>query len=170
MQALVVFESMFGNTAIIAEAVADGMSRRMPVESRDVATLPDPTGSRILVVGAPTHAFGLSRPATRRSAVQQGAACTATDLGLREWLDLAPRLDGVLASSFDTRIDKPRMPGSAAHRAQRALRRLGCHLVVPAESFRVIGSSGPLAPGEVIRARDWGERLAATIMAMQQVT
>ncbi len=60
-RALVVFESMFGNTEAIARAVADGLGG----------------GAEVDVVGGPTHAFGMSRPSTRRSAAQQAEALEA---------------------------------------------------------------------------------------------
>jgi hypothetical protein len=41
------------------------------------------------------------------------------------------------------------------------LRRLGCHMVAPAESFRVTGTSGPLLDGETERARKWAAGLHA---------
>ena len=52
------------------------------------------------------------------------------------------------------------MPGSAARAIARRLRRLGAVLVADPESFRVVGSPGPLAAGELDRARQWGEQLA----------
>ena len=65
------------------------------------------------------------------------------------------------AAAFDTRIDKPRVPGSAARAAEKRLRRLGFRFVAAAESFYVTGTKGPLVPGEVERARLWAEQVAA---------
>ena len=61
MGALVVYESMFGSTRAVAQAVADGITSIMPVEVVEVASAPDPStlAVDVLVVGAPTHAFGL---------------------------------------------------------------------------------------------------------------
>jgi hypothetical protein len=59
-------------------------------------------------------------------------------------------------------VDKP-LVGSAARKAHRALHRLGCRMVVPAESFFVTGTPGPLADGEQQRARRWGEAVAASV-------
>jgi flavodoxin len=57
MTVLVVFESMFGNTKVIADAVAEGLGRHLPVEQVEVAAAPTVIGGELelLVVGGPTH-------------------------------------------------------------------------------------------------------------------
>ena len=166
MKALIVYESLFGNTELVAQAIADGLRDTFEVTVTDVATMPRAFGMDLLVVGGPTHAFGLSRPSTRDRATQQGTVrAGATDVGLREYLDCSPTLDGTAAAAFDTKINKTYIPGSAAHRAQRQLRRLGCHIVTPAESFYVTGTIGPLVADEDRRARRWGAHLATSVVA-----
>jgi hypothetical protein len=168
MDALVVVESVFGNTRRIAEAVVDGLGQRVHARVVDVAEAADlADGADLLVVGGPTQAFGMTRPATRRSAAEQaGDGAVAAQVGLREWLET---LDGVgqgrLAAAFDTRVDHPRMPGSAAAGAARKLRHLGYRMVTGPESFRVSGTTGPLVGGELERARMWGSGLVARIVA-----
>ncbi|HSL25245.1 MAG TPA: flavodoxin domain-containing protein [Acidimicrobiia bacterium] len=73
MPALVVFESMFGNTEAIAKAVADGLTARMAVDIVEVGVAPAVLSDdvELLVVGGPTHAFGMSRPGTRQKAAEQ---------------------------------------------------------------------------------------------------
>ncbi|MFF5290352.1 flavodoxin family protein [Paractinoplanes globisporus] len=159
MKALIVYESMFGNTAEIARAVADGLAGTYEVTLADAASDPSPDGVDLLVVGGPTHAFGMSRPSSRAEAAKQGSAHTGG--GLREYLDASPALRGVAAATFDTRIDTRYPTGSAARKAQRRLRKLGCRLVAPAESFRVTGTEGPLLDGETDRARKWATTLGA---------
>ncbi|GAB7045084.1 flavodoxin family protein [Catenuloplanes indicus] len=170
LRALVVYESMFGNTELIARAVAEGMSELLEAEPRNVATQPraDGQGYCALVVGGPTHAFGLSRAATRRSAAEQGATGPA-ETGVREWLAQYTSLAGTPAAAFDTRIGTPWPTGSAARSAQKRLRRLGCRILLPAEDFVVTGSTGPLRDGEPERARRWGRTLAEMIVATQPV-
>lgn len=114
------------------------------------------------MVGGPTHAFGLSRPGTRRTAAQQAGQAAVPDRGIREWLDAAPRA-GHRVAAFDTRIDKKFLPGSAAGAIARRLRRLGAVLVAEPESFWVLDTAGPLAAGELDRARQWGEQLATRL-------
>jgi hypothetical protein len=166
MGALVVFESMYGNTWQIAEAIAEGLSTQMPVEVVEVGSAPSALGDdvRLLVVGAPTHAFGLSRESTRLSAAEQaGRAVISAGDGVREWLEVLQVGRGPAAAAFDTHTDKRWVPGSAATVARRRLRRLGCDVKVPPESFYVQGTEGPLLPGELDRARAWGERLAGRV-------
>ena len=164
MRALVVFESMFGNTQAIAEAIADGLSDRMPVEALEISVAPTRIDDDValLIVGGPTHAFGLSRPQTRQDAAGQATqGLVSRGLGLREWLTSFEGPAGVAAAAFDTRIAKPHLPGSAAHAAEKRLRRLGFRLIMPAESFYVEGTLGPLQAGERERARRWGETLGS---------
>jgi hypothetical protein len=117
----------------------------------------------LLVVGGPTHAFSMSRPNTRADAVKQGAgAGTAAGIGLREWVDQVGKgsaRPAVLA--FDTKVKRPRLPGSAARAALTRLRRAGFRALMPAENFYVDGTKGPLVDGELDRARDWGAKCAA---------
>ena len=165
MKALVMYESMFGNTETVARAVADGMASQFEVTLADVRTMPRALGMDVIVLGGPTHTFGLSRPKTREDAVRQGASHeNAVEVGLREWLDTAPPLTGIDAAAFDTKVDKP-LTGSAGRKADRRLRHLGCRMLVPVESFHVGSTPGPLADGERERARRWGEALAAAAVA-----
>ena len=170
MRALVVFESMFGNTQAIAEAVADGLATCMEVDLAEVGTAADVVRDDIdlLLVGGPTHAFGLSRPKTRRDAVDRSRrGVVSAGVGLREWLDSlrdVPR--GTAAAAFDTRADKPRLPGAASRAAHKRLLRLGFRVVAPPQSFYVAGMTGPLVAGEEDRARQWAERLGS--VAAQQ--
>jgi hypothetical protein len=124
----------------------------------DVGVMPVASGMDVIVVGGPTHAFGMSRPATRLDAVRQGATREdGATVGLREWLDASPALHGVAAAVFGTKVDRP-FSGSAARKAER---RLGCRMLVASESFHVVGTPGPLVDGERERARRWGEAVAA---------
>ena len=112
-RALVVVESMFGNTRAIAEAIADDLAPHFDhVDVLDVADAPSTIeGVSLLVVGAPTHAFGMSRPSTRDGAQKQGAPPPA-GRGVREWLAaLQPAKDGLHTAVFDTRLRKSVHPG-----------------------------------------------------------
>jgi hypothetical protein len=163
---MVVFESMFGNTETIARAVADGLSGAMRVDIVNVAMAPGVDADvDLLVVGGPTHAFGMSRPNTRNDAARQGGRSAAGSMGVREWLDEQRPTSTARAAAFDTRIKKWFIPGSAARSAGAVLRRRGFRLVAPPESFRVTGTAGPLVAGEEDRARHWGRSLAAEVAA-----
>ncbi|QBI20086.1 flavodoxin [Egibacter rhizosphaerae] len=163
MSVLVVFESMYGNTEAIARGIAAGLADRAAVRIQEVGAAPAaiPDDVELLVVGGPTHAFGMSRESTRRDAAQRTSeALVSPGIGVREWLDALPKLSReVAATAFDTRIAKPRVPGSAARGADRRLRALGFRRIAP-RSFYVGDTTGPLSEGEVERARQWGQRLA----------
>jgi Flavodoxin len=121
MRAVVIYESMFGNTEAVARAVADGLSELFDVDVHEVSHAPASVTGLVdlVVVGGPTHAFFLSRPATRASALEQGATHGSEELGLRDWLG-HPRRGShrERVAAFDTRVDKARrLPGSAATKA-----------------------------------------------------
>lgn len=170
MRALIVVESMYGNTRTVATAVAEGLGTHMAVDVVEVAEAPGaiPGDVSLLVVGGPTHAHGMSKPDSRRSAAKRALVPFRT--GIREWLDqLAPAAAGIPAAAFDTRIKGPAfLWGSAAQGAAKELRRLGFEAVVEPASFLVKGPMGPvvdvLVPGELERARAWGERLGAAVV------
>jgi hypothetical protein len=163
MHALVVYESMWGNTEEVARAVARGMRERVEVvEVTEVGQAPaQVTGVDLLVVGGPTHAFSMSRPTTRADAVKQGASPGHEERGIREWLADLPTSDLVAVATFDTRVEKVRrLPGSAAKRAAKEVRKLHLGHVVDRESFYVHDTDGPLLDGELARAEEWGSTLA----------
>lgn len=173
MQALVVFESMFGNTQVVAEAVVDGLSPRIRTDLVEVGAAPEVIDDDIelLLVGGPTHAFGMSRAGTRQTAARQAEhAPVSAGIGLREWLDALERgSETTAAATFDTRLDKPHwLVGSAARAAEKRLRRLGFRVLAPSQSFYVAGTSGPLLDGEAERARRWGEKLASECRAKER--
>ncbi|UGT67777.1 flavodoxin domain-containing protein [Nocardia gipuzkoensis] len=165
MLARVVYESMFGNTAAVARAIAQGLDGYGTVEVLDVATAADAAAPQVdlLIVGAPTHAFGLSRQRTRRDAAKRTTAPVAVDIGVREWLDAAfAAPTGSRAAAFGTKAATPSwLPGSAARGVARRLRRAGYELATDPMDFLVTDVTGPLVGGELERARTWAERLAA---------
>ena len=165
MKALVVYESMFGNTEDIAGAIGAGLAETMEVEVVEAASAPRTVAPDVslLVIGGPTHAFSMSRASTREDAVKQGAKASPC-VGLREWLDgLPPQAGAARVTTFDTRVNRGRhLPGSAAKSAARCARRHGFAHVERGESFYVDGTTGPMLDGEIQRARHWGRQIART--------
>lgn len=164
MTALVVFESMYGSTAAIAEAVAAGLADlRISVTVCEVGLAGAPSLAlepSLLVVGAPTHQRGLSTVRTRDTARGEGARTVSRGDGVREWLDQVVGLaSGQPVAVFDTAV-AGRFAGSAAHTIGKRLTRAGAELVVPPESFVVTGRSSGLRPDELEKARSWGRSLA----------
>ncbi len=164
LRALVVYESMFGNTERLARAVARGLELEdFTVLVREVgeAGLDTAHDVDLLVVGAPTHAFSLSRASTRAEAVRQGAASYREAVGLREWLESAPPGDGVGVAAFDSRVSKVRrLPKAAGPRAARLARHRGYTLLSKPVGFTVDDIKGPLGPHELDRAEQWGRFVA----------
>jgi len=175
MRAVIICESMFGNTDLLATAVERGLrssgAETVLVEvGAAYAGHRNLTGCDLLVVAAPTHALTLSRPESRAEAVARGADPRRAPIGVREWLGtleeaLPTSQPRPLVAVFDTRVLKAKhWPGSAAHRAARTLRKSG-FTVIDRTSFYVEGISGPLAPGEVDRAGAWGAHLVGVAAA-----
>jgi hypothetical protein len=164
MKSLVVYESFYGNTEAVAQAIADGLARHgqaraVTAGSVDAATLEDVD---LLIVGAPTHAWGLPRTKTR----PQDSASASGPLPplVREWLSALPSGGGRLVAAFDTHSRGPRfLTGSAARGIDRRLRRRGWRTVAPSRSFAVMGPAGPLASGEDEAAVAWGDELGARV-------
>jgi hypothetical protein len=169
MKVVVVYESLYGNTRQIAEAVAEGLGEAADVELHPVAeTAPaDVEGADLLVVGGPTHVHGMSSKRSREGAVEDAKKKPDAQLqpdvsgpALRDWFDGLGTAPGGRAAAFDTRLDKPKViTGSASKGIAQRLRRHG-YQVVGDESFIVTGSPGPLLEGERERAREWGKALA----------
>src|SRR5215207_10325444 len=147
MNAVVVYESMYGNTHAIADAIADGLGVDIPVRVVPVDRVEarDLDGVDLLVVGGPTHVHGMSRESTRKAAIdaaaKPGAAlevdADAEGPGLREWFDhLAVEVHH--AAAFDTRMTGPAVfTGRASKAIARRLYAHGATLVVDPESFLV---------------------------------
>jgi hypothetical protein len=171
MRALVAYESMYGNTAAIGEAIAASLrSHAVEIEAGLISKISpaETAGFDLLVVGGPTHAHGMSKWQTRKSAIEDEkntyAEATA-EPGLREWLTDLPPGVGRPAAAFDTRIDKPVfLTGSAAKGIGRLLQGNGCALVVPPECF-LVTMQNRLKDGELQHADEWGATLAAAVLA-----
>jgi len=170
MRALVVYESMFGNTEAVARAIADGLSTWAEVTIHEIRSAPQAVDDEVdlLVAGGPTHAFGLSRESTRQDAATTGGdAEAAAGIGLREWIEALRPSPGVSVATFDTRVHRPRVPGSAARAARKRLRAHGFPALDPPTTFWVEGTSGPLVDGEEDRARRWGAELLEALREQQ---
>ena len=169
MKALVVYESMYGNTAAVAEAIAAALrSEGLDAIVGPVTAIgPEDTAAvELVVVGGPTHVHGMSRASTRKAAADDDAnpyRAPTREPGLREWLDDVPSGDGRWAAAFDTRIDKPVvLTGSAGKGIARRLDRQAFRLAVRPESFFVTGQN-ELVAGELERAAEWGVGLAGRV-------
>lgn len=172
MRAVVVYESMFGSTRLVAEAIATGLTPRAEVRLVAVADAGDVLdGCDLVVAGGPTHAWGMSWPSTRRGAtLRLGRPGSGLVLepgadsgpGVREWLASLGR-GHAKAAAFDTRIKSSLLfTGRASTSISRHLERLGLTIVAPPESF-LVDKDSHLLSGELGRAQAWGTRLSAIV-------
>jgi flavodoxin I len=158
MKALIVYDSQFGNTEKIAQAIAHELSSRMDIEILRVGNVTQEhlAGSSYLIVGSPTQRF---RPT---------AATTS-------FLKNIPKngLKGLKVAAFDTRLTESeieqnstlaffvRLFGYAAKPISNHLKKKGGELINPPEGFYVDGMEGPLIEGELERASDWAKQMIA---------
>jgi hypothetical protein len=175
MNALVVYESMYGNTRTIAEAIARGLAPIGPVAVTRIAELDPSTLQHVdmLVIGAPTHVWSLSRPSTRKAAVEAAAKPAsglsvednAAVLGVREWLqslDAQALGSSVVVAAFDTRMKAPLgLSGAASRTIAKRLRRRGVSCV--ARHGFYVTKQNQLIDGEQVRAESWGAELAGRL-------
>lgn len=158
MQSLVIYDSRFGNTEKIAQAIGRGVGRLGAVQVMSTTDALRATGAGgrpdLLLVGGPTHNRGPSAD------LQAFIKRLPTDLG------------GVPAACFDTRYRGPvLLMGSAAMAAAKALARAGFETIAPPASF-FVARRGPmeaqaLEAGEVERAEAWGSAVAAAYEGRQ---
>jgi flavodoxin len=156
VQTVVVYDSKFGNTEKIADAIARGVGSVGSVLVMDTAEAIgiDQRADRpdLVLVGGPTQ---------RRSASP----------ALRAFIDAMPSsLRGVPVATYDTRYrGSTWLMGSAAAEAAKSFRKAGGELVAPPESF-FIGRGGPLElqtleAGELERAEAWGKTVGSAVRA-----
>jgi flavodoxin len=179
MDVAVVYESMFGMTHDVADAVAAGVAEARPdarvvcVRTGEAAL--DRIGTPdLLIVGGPTHLRGMASAMTRRMAVSieqkadrgegehqgHGLEPGIEGPGLRDWFHRLPKAGkGRSAAAFDTRGDYGPIVGGAARGIAHRLQRHGYHLVAEPEGFIIEGDAGQLRPGEADRARAWAAEL-----------
>jgi hypothetical protein len=175
MRALIAYESLYGNTHIVANHIADGLRDGYEVTVFPVSevTIEMLNEADLLVVGGPTHIHGMSTNRSRQAAAdaasKPGSGLTlepdSVGPGLRDWLQEISHGHGAPAAAFDTRLDGPQFfTGRASLGISHRLRRQGYHLVLDPESF-LVSKQNALIDGETIRARDWGTALTAASAA-----
>ena len=162
MRACVVYESLWGNTAAIAAAIAEGIGPDARAIATGAATPDVVAGSDLIIAGAPVLGFRLPTDGMR-ARLLHGAndAPSPPDLSnpsLRSWLESLPAGHGSMAA-FETRLHWS--PGGSTGTIERILARAGYRRVAPAAKFFVTGTYGPLKDGELERARAWGREIAA---------
>jgi hypothetical protein len=163
MKAVVVYESLWGNTAEVARAIAEGLGPDARALSTAEATGEQMAGVDLIVAGSPVLGFKLPTEQMRRGARSNpgGKPPRPADLShpsMRSWLEGLPAGHGCSAA-FDTQVRGPF--GKAAPTIAEALEKAGYARLLDPTGFTVSGRFGPLRKGELERARRWGGELAA---------
>lgn len=174
MRALVVYESMFGNTHVIADHIATGLGTHLDATVVGVhdATAELVESADVLVVGGPTHVHGMSSERSRDGAKEMAAKDSDLHLdpdaegpGLRDWFDMLPEHLQGRAAAFDTRVHATTLvTGQASKGIVKRLRRHGYEMLADPESF-FVDRSNHLEDDEAARAETWGRSVAEAAAA-----
>jgi hypothetical protein len=166
MNAVVVYESLWGNTAAVARAIAEGIGDGAVAVTTDAALPSLLADADLVVAGAPVLGFRLGTDEMRESIARtEAGAPIPPDLAhpsLRSWLDALPAGHAACAA-FETRIWWS--PRGATGDIERRLVEAGHRRVARAEKFVVVDKYGPLRDGELERATAWGRQLALALTA-----
>lgn len=148
MNTLVVYDSRFGNTKIIAEAIGESILGNVQVIHAHRVIVSELGGYDLLVIGAPTHG---GRPSEETGVMLHKIKPDA--------------LAGIKVAAFDTRIPSGwvKIFGFAAPRIAKKLTKAGGKLIIDPEGFFVTDTEGPLADGEIERAAAWGREIASRV-------
>ncbi len=145
MKALVIFDSIFGNTKKIAETISNELGKDSKVLSVSDFNSKDLEGTNLIVVGSPIIGWKPSE--------KMGQFLSDLSEG---------QLKGIKAAVFDTRI-KSFMSGDALKKISKELIRAGAEISVKPQAFFVKGKEGPLFEGEVNKAIEWAKSIKATL-------
>lgn len=158
MKALIVYDSVFGNTGKIAQA----MGKALGLPESDVirvnqAKAEQIDGLELLIVGSPTRGFNATRP-------------------LYDFLKSLPanKLKGIRVAAFDTRVSVETVKsalltslvkffGYAAEKIAKRLQKKGGKLISTPEGFFVDDREGPITQGELERAAEWVKKIANSL-------
>jgi hypothetical protein len=163
MHAIVVYESHWGSTKAVAEAIAEGIGNEAEALTTDQATPEIVAAADLIVAGAPVIAFALPRAGATAQLAADTKAPRPADVShplLRAWLERLPAGRGRFAA-FETRIWWS--PRGATGTIESRLSKAGYTRIAKAERFVVAGAYGPLREGELERARNWGQHLVDVV-------
>ena len=165
MKVFVVYESHWGNTAAVARAIAEGFGSGAQACTTDEVPPPVSAEADLIIAGAPVMAFNLPSDRMLATLANDKKAPTPADMShvsMRAWLDGLPAGHG-RSAQFETGLRWS--PGGATGAIGERLEKAGFKRLGKPRRFVVKGSYGPLRPGELERAREWGTELAAAMTA-----
>jgi hypothetical protein len=166
VKAVVVYESIWGCTKAVAQAIAQGIGPDVPVLSTTEATKETIADVDLLVAGGPVHGFTLaserSRAGIRVDPKHNDPPADLAHPPLRTWLDaLLEGKDRGRSAAFETRLRGPL--GHATKVITEGLERAGYRPLAEPAGFLVKAKRGCLRDGELDRAREWGAELARAL-------
>jgi len=149
MKTLIIYDSVHGNMAKVAQAIGDALAGEVSVRRVGGVSTAEVKSVDLLIVGSPTHGGWFTE-------------------AIKGWLDQVPAtaLQGIRVAAFDTRTPPTRLGrifGYAAPRIADRLEKKGGTLLAPPEGFFVEGIKGPLKEGELERAAGWAQEIAASM-------
>jgi flavodoxin I len=152
MKAYVIYDSTYGNTEKIAQAIGNGLTGEVKVQRIGEADPTELATCNLLIVGSPVHG---------------GRATPELDAFIKQIPTTS--LEGVSVAAFDTRFEAEEQGAGlrilmsviryAAPRIAKALEKKGGILVAEPEGFIVENKEGPLKQGELERATKWATQL-----------
>jgi len=154
MKIVIIYDSVFGNTQKLAEEMGEVLKgNKVDILKPAQATSSIIEKADVVIVGSPTRAFN---PTKEISAFLKSIP--------------AKYLKGKKALAFDTRMNIEEMNskvfnffekvfGYAGENIEKSLMKKGADMLLPHEGFFVKDSEGPLADGELERAKNWVEVL-----------
>ena len=144
---IVVYESKYGNTRLVADKIVEGMREVSGVETV-LGELKEVDPNRLtdfdaILVGSPNHIGSATR-------------------SIRKFIDKLGKLDleGKLAAVFDTYLGGDFEKAVKKMEKQISKEAPGLKLATPGLSIRVEGMKGPIAEGELPKCRDFGVKIA----------
>ena len=148
MKALVIYDSQYGNTEKIAQAIGKGFTGDVKVLKVGEVKPADIAWAATVVIGSPT----------------QGGRQTAAIKAFVEKLP-ADAFTGKRLAAFDTRAKSfiVKLFGWAATKIEDSLKGKGGNITAQPQGFFVKATKGPLVEGEEARATTWAKAIAAGV-------
>jgi flavodoxin len=145
-KAIVIYESMFGNTKRAAEAIVEGMKGAGAEASLSTPKELDPnqlTDFDAIIVGSPNHMGGATS-------------------GIKKFIDKLGKLklEGKLVAVFDTYVGREYEKAMKKMEKQIGNKAPGLKLTSPGLSIRVEGVRGPIEEGELSKCKEFGVIIA----------
>jgi flavorubredoxin len=149
---IVVYESKYGNTKLVAETIAEGIREVQGIETHvsevKQVDLGKVTDYDAILVGSPNHIGGPTG-------------------GIKKFIDKLGKLPlgGRLFAAFDTYLGKDFEKATKKLEKRIGDKVAGSKLVAPGLSIRVDGMKGPISEGELPRCREFGKKIATELKA-----